>query len=180
MKYLLISDVHGCYSAIEKIEKIINSNHFDKIISLGDILYHGPRNNLPNEYNPKKVIEIINKYHDKFIFIQGNCDAEVDSMVLNCKFYKKKIIKINNKKIYFTHGHHLSKYQVDNSIEKGSIVIYGHYHIFDITEVNGVTYINVGSTSIPKDNIKQYAIIEDGVIKVFNLDNNEVIGEKTI
>ena len=116
-------------------------------------------------------------YHDKFVFIQGNCDAEVDSMVLNCKFKKKYKIKINNKYVYFTHGHHLSKYEPDLSLDKGSIVIYGHYHVFDISNLNDVTYLNVGSTSIPKDNISQYAILDDEAVTVYNLDNNEVIGK---
>ena len=177
MRYLLISDVHGSYGAIKKVEEIILNNNFDKIISLGDILYHGPRNDLPSEYSPKKVIEIVKKYHDKFVFIQGNCDAEVDSMVLNCKFKKKYKIKINNRYVYFTHGHHLSKYEPDLSLDKESIVIYGHYHVFDISNINDVTYLNVGSTSIPKDNISQYAILDDEAVTVYNLDNNEVIGK---
>lgn len=177
MKYLLISDVHGSYSAIKKVENIIVNNDFDSIISLGDILYHGPRNDLPCEYNPKKVIEVVKRYSDKFIFIQGNCDAEVDSMVLNCKFKKRYRLKINNRYVYFTHGHHLSKNEPDLSLENGSIVIYGHYHIFDISEINGVTYLNIGSTSIPKDNINQYAILDNESVTVYNLDNNEIIGK---
>ena len=177
MKYLLISDVHGSSGAMEKIESIILENNFDRIISLGDILYHGPRNDLPEGYNPKKVIEVINKYHDKFIFIQGNCDAEVDAMVLKCKFYKRKKIRVHNRNIYLTHGHHLSRFDVDEKLNNGDIVIYGHYHVFDISQINGVIYINIGSTSIPKDLNKQYAIMDNEKIVIYSLDDNHIIGE---
>lgn len=176
-KYLLISDVHGSYKAMKRIEEIIMYNNFEKIICLGDILYHGPRNDLPDEYSPKKVIEIVKKYLDKFVFIQGNCDAEVDSMVLNCHFIKKKRMKFGNRIIYFTHGHHLSRYDVDESLEKNSIVIYGHYHIFNISNINGVIYFNIGSTSIPKDGICQYGILNEQKISVLSLDDNSLIGE---
>lgn len=81
MKYLIISDIHGSFKAIKNIEKIIENNQIDKIICLGDVLYHGPRNELPEEYCPKKCIEVLKKYLSKIIFIKGNCDAEVDSMV---------------------------------------------------------------------------------------------------
>ena len=178
MKYLIISDIHGSFKAIKSIEKIIENNPIDKIICLGDVLYHGPRNELPEEYCPKKCIEVLKKYLSKIIFIKGNCDAEVDSMVLgNAKFYKIKKIKFANKIIYLTHGHHLSRFTPNPKLEKGSIVLYGHYHVFNITDIDGVTYINIGSTSIPKDQYYQYAIMDEKGIHAYSLLNNELIGE---
>ena len=166
MKYLIISDIHGSFKAIKNIVKIIDNNPIDKIICFGDVLFHGPR------------YEVLKKYLSKIIFIKGNCDAEVDSMVLeNAKFYKIKKIKFANKIIYLTHGHHLSRFTPNPKLEKGSIVLYGHYHVFNITDIDGVTYINIGSTSIPKDQYYQYAIMDEKGIHVYSLLNNELIGE---
>lgn len=177
MKYLVFSDLHGSYSALKEIENKYLLHNCDKLICLGDLLYHGPRNDLPKDYNPKQVFSLLQKYLDKLIWIQGNCDAEVDEMVMNKKFSKRKSIKINNQKFILTHGHHLSRFDVDNKIEKGTIILYGHYHVFDISNIDGVTYINIGSTSIPKDQLRQYALLDDISIKVFNLDTDALIGE---
>ena len=177
MKYLVFSDLHGSYSALKEVEKKYLLHNCDKLICLGDLLYHGPRNDLPNDYDPKQVFSLLQSYLDKFIWIQGNCDAEVDEMVMNKKFVKRKIIKINKQKFILAHGHHLSRFDIDNKIEKGTIVLYGHYHVFDISNINDVIYINIGSTSIPKDNIRQYALLDNKSIKVFNLDTDDLIGE---
>ena len=179
MKYLVFSDLHGSYTLLERLlEEFINKK-CDKIICLGDLLYHGPRNDLPSGYAPKKVIEVLKPLMDKFIWVQGNCDAEVDEMVLNIKFKKKHYLTINNRKIVLTHGHHLSRFDIDETLASGTIVLYGHYHVFDISNINNVTYINIGSPSIPKDGIPQYAVIDDNVLTVYNIDN-EVIGNYVI
>lgn len=177
MKYLIFSDLHGSYWALKKLEKIISKQKIVRIISLGDILYHGPRNDLPKEYNPKKIIEDIKPYQNKMIFIKGNCDAEVDEMVLNCKMSKMKKIKIGEHIIYLTHGHHLSRFEPDEKLEKGSIVLYGHYHTFNISKIKEVTYINIGSASLPKDQYYQYAIMDEIGIKVYSLSDNTLIGK---
>ena len=177
MRYLIISDIHGSFDAIKKIENIINENEIDKIICLGDVLYHGPRNDLPKDYSPKKVVIALKKYLEKIIFIKGNCDAEVDEMVLERKFSKRKKINLFKKDFILTHGHHLSRFDIDETIKKGTIVLYGHYHVFDISIIDGVTYVNIGSTSIPKDGIPQYAIMDEKRIIVYNLDNGEIIGK---
>lgn len=176
MKYLVFSDLHGSFPMIEKLIVIFNEKKCDKIICLGDMLYHGPRNDLPDGYNPKKVIQELKEYRDKIIWIQGNCDAEVDEMVLGLKYVKKKKITINNKNIILTHGHHLSKYDIDEKLNENDVVIYGHYHVFDITIINNVTYINIGSPSIPKDGISQYAIIDNENMNIYNF-NGDIIGE---
>ena len=94
-----------------------------------------------------------------------------------CHFYKIKKIKFANKIIYLTHGHHLSRFTPNPKLEKGSIVLYGHYHVFNITDIDGVTYINIGSTSIPKDQYYQYAIMDEKGIHVYSLIDNKLIGE---
>jgi len=177
MKYLVFSDLHGSYTALEKIEEKFLSHQCDKFICLGDLLYHGPRNNLPEGYNPKLVVELLQKYLNKFIWIHGNCDAEVDMMVMKKRFYKQKKLHIKSKNIILTHGHHLSRFDTNNNLKDDSIVLYGHYHVFDISIIDKVTYINIGSTSIPKDQHKQYGILDDNSIKIYNLDNDELIGD---
>jgi len=177
MKYLIFSDLHGSFQAIQKIQSIIEQNEFDLIISLGDILYHGPRNDLPEDYCPKKVIEFLKRYQNKMLYIKGNCDAEVDEMVLESKFYKMKKIKFATKTIYLTHGHHLSRFAPNKNLEKDSIVLYGHYHVFDISKIDDVIYINIGSTSIPKDGIPQYAIIDEHGIFIYSLEDYHLIGK---
>ena len=178
MKLMIASDIHGSAFYCEQMIEAYKREGADKLLLLGDILYHGPRNELPEEYCPKKCIEVLKKYLSKIIFIKGNCDAEVDSMVLdNAKFYKIKKIKFANKIIYLTHGHHLSRFTPNPKLEKGSIVLYGHYHVFNITNIDDVTYINIGSTSIPKDNYYQYAIMDEKGIHVHSLLDNKLIGE---
>lgn len=175
MKYLVVSDIHGSYNSAQIIEKKFIENNCDKIIILGDILYHGPRNDLPESYNPKKVIEILNKYSDKIIAVQGNCDAEVDQMVLEFKIYLGYYLEINHQKYYLTHGHHVNYLMPKNFSEK-MIVLHGHTHIIRKDIVNEDIYFNIGSITIPKENTEKcYGILED-TFKIYNL-NDELILE---
>ena len=102
MKYLIISDIHGSSEYLEMVFSKVKD--YDKLIILGDILYHGPRNNLPNGYNPKKVIEILNNIKDKVIAVRGNCDAKIDLDVLEFEISDHKWIQLNENKILLTHG----------------------------------------------------------------------------
>lgn len=168
MRYLIASDLHGSAYYVEKLMDVFNNGRFDKLILLGDILYHGPRNNLPLEYNPKKVIELLNSISNKIICVKGNCDSEVDQMVLDFMIHDKLKIEIDNLKIYLEHGHHLEKYEED------SYVLFGHTHIKKCEVVDNVTYLNPGSVSIPKDKTHSYMIYDDG-FKWFNLETKEEI-----
>ncbi len=174
MKYLIFSDLHGSLEKTKFILDIFRKNKFDKMIFLGDLLYHGPRNDLPQTYNPREVAKLIKEYKEHIIFIKGNCDAEVDEMIIEASkpFSQFYTLKIGNKNFYFTHGHHLSKYNPDKKYGINDIIIYGHYHLFDIAKVNGATYINVGSITLPKDNIYGYATIDEKSIKLFDIENN--------
>lgn len=175
MKYLIITDVHGDASTLERVLEIYKEANLDKIICLGDLLYHGPRNPIPEMYNPKKICELLKPYLNKLIWIQGNCDAEVDEMVMDKSFTKGKYLKVFNHRFYFTHGHKISKHNPSDKLNV-DFVVYGHYHVFDNTRINDINYVNIGSLSLPKDNYKQYAIMDEEGIKVYNLDNNTLIG----
>jgi putative phosphoesterase len=149
MKYLVVSDIHGALDSTELILDVFVKKSVDKILLLGDVLYHGPRNDLPNSYFPKKVIERLNQYKDKILCIKGNCDAEVDQMVLDFPILKESALLINNTTFYLTHGHVHGPNNPIN-ILKG-VVLYGHTHVIKDEIINNVHYINPGSVSIPKE-----------------------------
>lgn len=175
MKYLVVSDIHGSIESTKIIEEKFFSLKCDKIIILGDILYHGPRNDLPENYNPKKVIEILNKYSDQIIAVKGNCDAEVDQMVLNFPIYLGYYLTINEKKYYLTHGHHINYLNPKEFNEKMNI-LHGHTHIIRKDQIGNDIYFNLGSITLPKENTpKCYGILED-TFKIYNL-NDELILE---
>ena len=174
MKYLILTDIHGDSGYLKEVLNKVNG--FDKLIILGDILYHGPRNSLPNKYNPREVIDILNDIKDKIIAVRGNCDADVDLMVLNFEIEQEKYIDIDGIKLFLSHGHNYNKNNLIDTSEK-CYMIYGHYHINEVIKFDNITCINLGSLSIPKDNFHTYALIENGVYKAYNLFDDEVILE---
>ena len=178
MKYLIISDIHGSYYYLNKALKVFKKEKCDKILILGDVLYHGPRNDLPKQYAPKKIIPLLNELKDKIICVRGNCDAEVDQMVLKFPIRKGKEID-DNITAYLTHGHKTNP-QNPYKKKKVDVVLFGHSHIHEITNVDGVTYINPGSISIPKgDKINSYAIWENNTIGIYNLLTGDKLMEYT-
>jgi hypothetical protein len=168
MKYLVVSDIHGSSYYARKIEEIYNREQPDKIILLGDLYYHGPRNSLTEEYNPMEVSKILNKYKDIILCTRGNCDAEVDEMISDFKFEDFIELKINGVDFFFSHGH---KYNMDNVPPNGDVVVYGHFHMGFIEEQYGVIFVNPGSISLPKNNTKHsYLIIDDKELILKDID----------
>ena len=160
MKYLIVSDIHGSVDSVQKLLNIFEEEKCDYILNGGDVLYHGPRNDLPENYNPKGCIKLLNDYADKIICVNGNCDAEVDQMVLNFEIKPYYDATINGLKLHMEHGHHLDLYKGD-----ANIIISGHTHIPVLENNNGVIYLNPGSITIPKANSKRdYAIWDSNKI----------------
>ena len=149
MKLMIISDIHGSSYYLEKVLNIYKEENYTNLIILGDVLYHGPRNDLPKEYNPKACIKMLKELKD-VIYIKGNCDAEVDDMVLNVTMEEKKIIELDGKKIFLTHGHHINKDNLPK--EDVDFLIYGHFHVPFIMKKDGIIIMSPGSISIPKEN----------------------------
>lgn len=177
MKYLVISDIHGSGYYAEKIEEIVKKENPDKIILLGDLYYHGPRNRLTDGYNPMEVSKILNKYKDIILCTRGNCDAEVDEMISEFKFEDSIQLTIGEKRFFFTHGH---KYNIDNIPQNIDVLVYGHFHTGYIKEKDGVLCVNAGSISLPKnDTPHSYLIIDDKQIILKDIDFN-VIDSKSI
>ena len=170
MKYLVISDIHGSNYYAKKINEIYEKEKPDKIILLGDLYYHGPRNPLTEEYNPMEVAKILNNLKEKILCVRGNCDAEVDEMISEFKFEDNIELTISGAKFFFTHGH---KYNIDNIPESTDVLVYGHLHTGFIKERNGVICVNSGSISLPKNNTEHsYLVIEGKEIMLKDVEGN--------
>lgn len=165
MKYLIITDIHG--SPIN-LKKVLETESFDKLLLLGDILPHGPRNDLPIGYNPKEVINILNPLKDKIICVRGNCDAEVDDMVLEFPILNLACIDYNNKSIFLTHGHKFNSENLLNTLN--SVILYGHTHITNVKYIESNIYINIGSITLPKDDNACFGVLENNIIKIKNIE----------
>mgnify|MGYP005758706507 FL=1 len=178
MKLLIISDIHGSSYYAKKILEIKKRENPDKIVLLGDLYYHGPRNSLTKEYDPKIVAEILNSLKDEILAIKGNCDAEVDQMISDFGLKDNLKLDINGLKVFFTHGH---KYNIDNlPEEKIDILIYGHFHTGFIKEKDGIICANAGSISLPKNDTKNsYLILNEEELILKDIDGN-IIDKKEL
>lgn len=162
MKLLIASDIHGsaywCGRLVEEIEK----EQPDRLVLLGDLLYHGPRNDLPRDYAPKQVIPMLSAYAEKIIAVRGNCEAEVDQMVLPfpCMADFAELYA-DGTLFHFSHGHHQNPENLP-SLPKGSVFLSGHTHVKIDKDVDGIRCLNPGSVSIPKDGSHSFLIYEDG------------------
>ena len=163
MKLMLASDIHGSAYYAEKMRQAYIDEKADRLILLGDLLYHGPRNDLPKDYAPKKVIEILNDIKEDILCVRGNCDTEVDQMVLDFPIMADyAVIYADGRTLYLTHGH---KFNPENppKLKKGDYLVNGHTHIPANEDKGDFIYINPGSVSIPKAGSGHtYMIYENG------------------
>ncbi len=161
MKLLITSDIHGSSKWCEQILQKFNEEKADKLVILGDILYHGPRNPLPEEYAPMRVYEMLNPLADRIIAVRGNCDSEVDQMVLSFNISSDyATVCDKDVKITLSHGH-----RIVPPLKKGDVYITGHTHVpLNVTEPEGYLHLNPGSVSLPKDEMETrgYILYADG------------------
>ena len=180
MRILIASDIHGSLKYCRELVDRYNEEKCDKLILLGDVLYHGPRNDLPDEYNPKGVIALLNSMADEILCVRGNCEAEVDDMVLDFNVLADYALLFNEGRTFFlTHGH---KFNLQNppKLKKGDVLFNGHTHVSKIEETAGFVYANPGSVSIPKENTPRgYMILEDDKIIHKDLDG-KILREYTL
>lgn len=176
MRFLVISDIHGSVTAFEKVLDIFNEGSFDKIIICGDLLYHGARNPLPEGYNPKTLSELLNNVKENLIVVKGNCESEVDSMVLDFPIsgdYSHLITPELN--VFLSHGHVYSPENLP-SLKAGSVFISGHTHIPTADKIDSIYCLNPGSISLPKGGFNpSYGILTDNVWEVRDLNENIII-----
>ena len=173
MKYMFASDIHGSAYYCRKMLEAFDKEGAGRLVILGDLLYHGPRNDLPKEYAPKEVIALLNEVKEELYVVRGNCDAEVDQMVLPFPILdEKKELTVDGKRVILVHGHHEIDYTGYD------VVMSGHTHI-PVLEKRGATlFLNPGSTTIPKGGSSaSYAIWDNGKIEIISLDDGNVVKE---
>lgn len=171
MKRFILSDIHGSAPRLERALHWFDAWGGDQLILLGDLLYHGPRNDLPEGYDPKKCIGLYEKYKEHIIAVRGNCDSEVDQMVLDFPMTADYALLVEGKqKMFLTHGHIYGE-EAMPSLSANDIFFSGHTHIPVMKQVHSIHVINPGSISIPKGNsLASFGVLEDGVFQLVSLD----------
>ena len=182
MKWMIASDLHGSAYYCRKMLEAFEREGADRLFLLGDLLYHGPRNDLPREYAPKEVIPLLNGKREKLLCVRGNCDAEVDQMVLEFPVLADyAVLPVGRRLIYATHGH---IYHVKNlpPLAPGDVLLHGHTHVPAWTEFGqGNLYLNPGSVSIPKeDSPHSYMTLEGNTMQWKELASSAVFHELTL
>ena len=180
MKLLIASDIHGDLDSMKAVISAYQREGADKLILLGDLLYHGPRNDLPSTYAPKEVINLLNEMRANILTVRGNCDTEVDQMVLNFPILADYIyLSADGLSIFATHGHHHNT-TTPPPLREGEILLHGHTHVLKIEEFGcGNWYINPGSAALPKENNpRTYMVYENRCFVIKTLDGKTVLKKK--
>lgn len=180
MKLMFASDIHGSAFYCRRMLELYKNSGAKRLVLLGDILYHGPRNDLPREYAPKEVIAMLNPLKDELLAVRGNCDTEVDQMVLEFPILADYgLLLVGETPLYATHGHVYNENHLP-PLTDGDALIHGHTHLLEAKEITAedgrrIKILNPGSVSIPKGgNPATYALLEDGVFTILTLDGDVV------
>lgn len=181
MKLMFASDIHGSLPATERVLERFAQSGAQWLVILGDVLYHGPRNALPEGYAPAQVAERLNEQAARIIAVRGNCDSEVDQMLLHFPITAPwQQVLLENRRIFLTHGH---LFGADNvpALNAGDVLAYGHTHL-PVAEKRGELYhFNPGSVSIPKGGFAaSYGILNDNVLSVIALNDQSIIAQVAI
>lgn len=176
MNFFILSDIHGSAFYLKQALQAFEESEADKLIILGDVLYHGPRNPLPEGYAPADVVALLKPYGDKIIAVRGNCDSEVDQMVLNFELMGDyHLLVLGKKTVFLTHGHLYHETEMPR-LNASEVFICGHFHIPMAKVVDGVHYLNPGSLSLPKEQSPHtYAILNEMGFTVYDLCSHEVV-----
>ena len=162
MKLMIASEIHGSARYCKELMDAYEREKADRLLLLGDILYHGPRNDLPEDYAPKQVMAMLNEKKEEIFAVRGNCEAEVDQAVLEFPVLAEfALLPLQNRMIYITHGHIFNRNHLP-PMKAGDILLHGHTHVPACEESDGCIYMNPGSVSIPKnDTPRGYMILEN-------------------
>lgn len=174
MKLLFASDLHGSAYYAEKLEELIRNEAPDKTVLLGDLLYHGPRNDLPQGYAPKEVAAMLNGVQQRVFCVRGNCEAEVDQLMLRFPVLGDYcLLEAAGKLVFATHGHQYNL-QTPPALKPGDVLLHGHTHVPAKDSSAGFWYLNPGSVSIPKEGSAHgYMTLEDGTFRWKDLSGRE-------
>lgn len=182
MKYIIASDLHGSAEHIEMLLKAFEREKGDFLILLGDILYHGPRNRLPKEYDTKKAAELLNRMGDRIVCVRGNCDAEVDQAMLEFPVLSESgfVVTETGLRLFITHGHTYNPIEPPR-LPAGSVMLSGHTHVpASFASEEGVWFLNPGSVSIPKNGSPHSYIALEGDTFLWKTLEGEVYRELTV
>lgn len=175
MKYMFASDIHGSAYYCRRMLEAYEKEGAERLVLLGDILYHGPRNDLPREYAPREVIRLLNEKKENLLCIRGNCDAQVDQMVLEFPILADyALLVLEGRSFYLSHGH---IYQEGNlpPLQERDVFVYGHTHVLRAEKKEGRVYLNPGSVSLPKEgNPPTYGILEKGCFRIRTFEGETV------
>ena len=175
-KFIIASDIHGSAYWCGELLSALENEQADKLVLLGDLLYHGPRNDFPDDYSPKKVFAILNAIKDKIICVRGNCDSEVDQMVLEFPILADfALLNANGKTLFATHGH-LYNEDTPPLLQAGDVLLNGHFHNPCLKKTaQGFIYANCGSAALPKDGTPHsYLLYENGVLYLKDLETGGI------
>ena len=177
MKIMIASDIHGSVSDCQQLLAAMDREQADKLLLLGDLLYHGPRNPLPETYDPKAVAALLNARKQQLLCVRGNCDGEVAQMMLEFPILADYcILSAGKRMIFATHGHHFNQTQLP-MLQQGDVLLHGHTHIAALEDCGAYIYANPGSVTFPKQNsIRGYLLLEDGVLTLKSL-TGEVVSQ---
>ncbi|MBO5279559.1 MAG: phosphodiesterase [Lachnospiraceae bacterium] len=175
MKILFASDIHGSAYYCRKLLAAYEESKAERLVLLGDLLYHGPRNDLPQEYAPKEVIAMLNERKNEIYAVRGNCEAEVDQMVLEFPVLADYFILSEGRVNFFaTHGHLFNATALP-PLKQGDVLIHGHSHVLCAKKMGYYYLLNPGSVSLPKEgNPPTYAIYEDGCFAIWDFEGNKI------
>ena len=183
MKYMFASDIHGSAYYCRKMIEAFERSGAERLILLGDILCHGPRNDLPKDYAPKEVIAMLNGLKDRIYAVRGNCDTEVDQMVLQFPILADyALLVLNGITFYATHGHVYNQDHIP-PMQSGDVLVHGHTHLLKAERVQAdsgagtveITVLNPGSTSIPKGgNPPTYAVLDGREFTILTFEDEAV------
>lgn len=176
MKILIASDIHGSAYFCRKLLRALDREEAPRMLLLGDILYHGPRNDLPEEYAPKEVISMLNPLKDRIVSVRGNCEADVDQMVLDFPVLADYcLMPVEEHMMFCTHGHIYNEENLPPMMP-GDILLYGHTHVPRAEKAGDKWMMNPGSVSIPKDgSVQSYAVLEEGTFIIKDMDGREIM-----
>lgn len=175
MKLMIASDIHGSAYYCRQMLEAYEREGADKLLILGDILYHGPRNDLPKDYDPKAVIRMLNDKKEELLCVRGNCDCDVDQMVLEFPILADyALLELNGKTFYATHGHVYHEEALP-PMQPGDILIHGHTHLPVAEPMGDCFLLNPGSTSLPKGgNPCSYGMLDGDVFTIYDFDGQKV------
>lgn len=176
MKWMIASDLHGSARCCRALLEALDREGADRLVLLGDLLYHGPRNDFPEEYDTRAVTALLNGVKDRLLCVRGNCDSEVDQMISNFPIIGDFSMEWQGHTLYFTHGHKCNPELPPTGAKRGDVVFYGHFHKAALTEKDGVRYVCVGALGLSPEGVERsYAVIDETSVTVKALERDDTI-----